>query len=254
MAVNIKLKEEFTRLWQQFFNGADLPITFYYTDETGHAEMAEPGKVNRCVIGALVDVRKGRSYTFGADSIGCFGGKKYLGFSENLAPNFEYFLSCGLQGKVEGERYKKTPAMVKNLLQRWPKFKAPARYIVFKRWDKLEETDSPQVAVFFAKPDALSGLYTLANYDTSDPNGAIIPMGSGCSSIIQNPYLEKDSDYPRAIIGMFDPSARPFVATDELTFSVPIGKLATMLGNMEGSFLITKTWKAMQGRIEKYSR
>ena len=31
----------------------------------------------------------------------------YLGFSEKVRPNFEFFLSCGIQGKFEGERYKK---------------------------------------------------------------------------------------------------------------------------------------------------
>jgi hypothetical protein len=148
--MEIKFKESFARLWKKYFDNAELPITFYYTDEAGHAEMAEAGKVARCVIGALVEVRKGRSYTFSVESVGCFGGKKYLGFSESFAPNFEYFLSCGIPGKIEGERYKKSPEMVKELLQRWPKFKAPARYIVFKRWDMLRETDTPEVATFFA--------------------------------------------------------------------------------------------------------
>lgn len=247
--MNMQFKEDFVRLWKKYFNNAELPITFFYTDEENHAELAKPGSVARCIIGALVKVREGTSYTFGVEAVGCFGGKRYLGFSENLAPNFEYFLSCGIPGKVEGERYKKTPEMVKELLQRWPKFKAPARYIVFKRWDKLDEKDAPDVAIFFAKPDVLAGLYTLANYDTADPNGAIAPMGSGCSSIVQNPYLEKDSANPRAIIGMFDISARPFVSPDEICFSVPMNKLATMVENMEESFLITNSWKTVQKRL-----
>ena len=248
--MDLKFKGDFTGLWKKYFNNAELPITFYYTEEEGHAETAQPGKVPRCIIGALAKVREGKSYTFGVEAVGCFGGKKYLGFSDKLAPNFEYFLSCGIPDKLEGERYKKSPEMVKELLKNWPAFKAPARYIVFKRWDKLEASDNPQVVIFFATPDVLSGLYTLANYDTADPNGAIVPMGSGCSSIVQNPYLEKDSPHPWAIIGMFDPSARPFVAADELTISVPMNKFATMVANMEESFLITNTWKTMQKRIK----
>ncbi len=46
------------------------------------AELAVPGSIPRCVIGTLSGVRKGHSLCFDADSIGCFGGKKYLGFSE----------------------------------------------------------------------------------------------------------------------------------------------------------------------------
>jgi uncharacterized protein (DUF169 family) len=248
--MDMKFKKDFIAAWQKYFNNAELPITFYYADDESHAELAKPHSIPRCVIGALVKVRQGNSYTFNLESIGCFGGKRYVGFSDKLSSNFEYFLSCGIPGEVEGERYKKTPEIVKNLMERWPKFKAPARFIVFKRWDKLEDTDNPEVVIFFAPPDVLSGLFTLANYEESDPNAAKVPMSSGCASIVQNPYLEKNSEHPHAIIGMFDLSARPFVAPDELTFSVPIEKFTSMVKNMDESFLITKTWKTMMNRIK----
>lgn len=38
-------------------------------------------------------------------------------------------------------------------------------------------------------------------------------------------YLEKDSERPRAVLGLFDVSARPHVLTDVFTFSVPILRL-----------------------------
>jgi len=49
---------------------------------------------------------------------------------------------------------------------------------------------------------------------------------------------------------MFDTSARPFVASDELAFSVPINKFVSMVGNMDESFLITNSWKVIQKRIK----
>jgi uncharacterized protein (DUF169 family) len=248
--MDMKFKEDFIRLWKKYFNNAELPLAFYYTDREDQAELVKPGSTSRCVLGALVKVRQGNSYLFNAASIGCFGGKRYLGFSDKLSPDFEYFLSCGIEGKVEGERYKKTPGLVTEIMQHWPKFKSPARFIAFKRWDKLEPADDPQVVIFFATADVLAGLYTLANYDVGDPNAVVVPMGSGCSSIVQNPYLEKDAANPRAIIGMFDPSARPFISLNELTFSVPMNKFVRMVQNMEESFLITNTWKTLQKRIK----
>ncbi len=248
--MEMNFKTEFMRLWEKYFNQSSLPITFYYTDRTDRAEYAKPGSLARCIVGALAKVREGNSYAFDVESVGCFGGKRYLGFSAALAPNFEYFLSCGLPGQFEGERYKKSPKIVRQLLQNWPRFQAPAKYIVFKRWDKLEDTDTPEVVIFFARPDVLAGLYTLANYDTDDPNAVITPMGSGCSSIVQNPYLEKDSPQPKGIIGMFDPSARPFVADNELSFAVPMKKFKKMVDNMDESFLNTRTWKTLQKRIK----
>ncbi len=247
--MDMELKDRFISLWKKYFNNAELPIAFYYTESEGRAELAAPGSVPRCVIGAISGVRKGRSLCFNADSIGCFGGKRYLGFSEKLMPDFEYFLSCGIPGKLEGERYKKSPELVRELIKNSPGFKAPARFIVFKRWDKLEASDDPDVVIFFAKPDVLAGIFTLANFDRADPNGVFTPMGAGCNSIVQQPYIEKDSSRPRGVIGMFDISARPFVGRDELTFSVPMKKFAGMVENMDESFLITDSWKAVQKRI-----
>ena len=248
--MNIKLKDRFIKLWRKYFHNAELPITFYYSDRDGLAELVKPGSVARCVIGALTEVRKGHSFSFSTDSIGCPGGRRYLGFSEEIMPDFEYFLSCGIPGKMEGERYKKSPELVKEIVENWPNFKAPAPYIIFKRWDNLEEGDNPEVVIFFAQADVLSGLFTLANFDVSEPEGVFSPMGSGCSTIVSYPYLENDSPHPRAVIGLFDPSARPHLPKDVISFSVPMSKFATMIENMEESFLITATWKELRKRID----
>ena len=245
------VKEKFLTLWKKYFNNAELPITFCYTDEEGHAEAVKPGSVPRCVIGALIKVRDGQSLAFDVDAVGCAGGKRYLGFAENLMPDFEYFLSCGIPGKMEGERYKKSPEMVKEYMKRhMPVMKAPGRFIVFKRWDVLEKSDSPEVVIFFAKPDVLSGLFTLASYDETEQNMVIAPFGSGCSTIVQYPYLEIKSPNPRGVIGMFDVSARPFVPNDALTFAAPMSKFTRMIDNMEESFLITPSWAKVQKRIK----
>jgi hypothetical protein len=105
------------------------------------------------------------------------------------------------------------------------------------------------VVIFFAQPDVLSGLFTLANFDEAEPNGVFTPFGSGCSSIVQYPYLEGRSERPRGVIGMFDISARPFVPRDVLIFSVPMIKLSGMVQNMDESFLITDSWRKVQERI-----
>jgi uncharacterized protein (DUF169 family) len=247
--MDMGIKDKFIGLWTKYFNHAELPITFYYSDNGKQGELVKPGSVVRCVIGALVEVRKGHSFSFNTDSIGCPGGRRYLGFTETIMPNFEYFLSCGIPSKMEGERYKKSPELVKAIMKNWPTFKAPKPFVVFKRWDNLVKEDNPEVVIFFAQPDVLSGLFTLANFDESRPEGVFAPMGSGCSSIVSYPYLEKDSLHPRAVIGMFDPSARAYVPKDVLSLSVPVKRFVTMTENMEESFLITDTWKKLQKRI-----
>jgi len=160
-----------------------------------------------------------------------------------------YFLSCGIPGRVKGERHRKSPELVREVLRHWPAFRAPARLVVFKRWDLLEAPDDPEVVIFFAKPDILSGLFTLANFDESEPNGVFTPSGAGCSSIVAYPYLERGSRRPRCVLGMFDITARPYVPGDVLTFSVPMEKFVRMVENMDESFLTTDTWRAVQKRI-----
>ena len=249
--MDARFREEFVVLWKRFFGEAELPITFYYTNEEGHAELVKPGSVHRCVIAALQLVRNGKALCFDVESIGCFGGRRYLGFRSEIRPNFEYFLSCGIPGKMEGERYKKTPEIAAEAMKLALPFEAPARFIVFKRWDLLGESDEPDVVIFFARPDVLSGLFTLANFDESEPNGVFAPFGSGCSSIVQYPFLEKLSPRQRAVLGLFDVSARPFVPENTLSFSVPMRKFERMVHNMEESFLTTNSWKAVKKRIQE---
>jgi uncharacterized protein (DUF169 family) len=247
--MDLRIKAEFSKLWSKHFRGAELPITFYYTDQQGRAELAEPPSEHRCLICDLARVRKGQPLSFAADTIGCPGGKRYLGFTQDLMPNFEYFLSCGIPGKLEGERYKKSPELVKEAMKKSPRFAAPGKFIVFKSWDQLDESDDPQVVIFFAEADVLSGLFTLANFDQVDPNGVFAPFAAGCGTIVQYPFLEKSSERPRAVLGMFDVSARPCVPKATLTFSVPINKFVGMIENMEESFLITPSWSKVRQRI-----
>jgi len=249
--MDMSIKENFLILWKKYFNNAELPITFYYTDEEGRVESATPGSLPRCIIGALAEIRNGRSLAFDVDTVGCPGGKRYLGFAQEIMPDFEYFLSYGIEGRLEGERYKKTPEMVKEFMEKYsPSMKAPSKYIVFKRWDNLEKSDNPEVVICFAQPDVLSGLFTLASFDEAEQNMVMTPFGSGCSTIVQYPYLEKEAANPKGIIGMFDVSARPFVPQNTLTFSTPMTKFTRMINNMEESFLITRSWANIQKRIK----
>jgi hypothetical protein len=247
--MDMRLKEGFLNRWKKYFGGAELPITCWYTDDEGAAEGAEPAKGHRCFIADLAKIRKGESLRFDIAAIGCSGGKRYLGFTQDVPPNFEHFLSCGIPGILEGVRYKKSPELVKEFEARSPSFTAPARHIVFKRWDRLGEADDPQVAIFFAPPDVLSGLYTLAGFDEADLGAVYCPFCAGCGSIVKFPFLEIDAPHPRAVLGMFDVSARPFVPGSTLSFAIPMNKFAAMINNMEESFLITESWKAVQRRM-----
>jgi uncharacterized protein (DUF169 family) len=248
--MKIEIRDHFIQQWKKYFNNADLPISFYYTDEPQNVEIVTSSGKWNCLICQLQKVRSGISLAFNSESVKCGGAKRYLGFADKIRPNFEYFLSCGIENEMEGERYIRTPQLVEDLMKKQKKLNITGKYIVFKRWDNLNENDNPDVAIFFATPDILSGLFTLANYDQSEPDSTITPFAAGCGSLVYFPFVEKDSVRPRAVIGLFDVSARPCVPEGVLTFSVPIVKFSKMINYMDESFLITNSWKKVQKRIK----
>ena len=242
-------RDMFLQLWRKHFGEAELPIAVFYTDDMPE-DACDAAGAERCVIGQLHVAREGKTLCFDADSLGCSGARRYFGFTYEISmPDFEYFLSYGIPGKVRGERYKKSPEIVRESTKYTPSFEAPGKRIVFKRWDRLGPDDEPEIAVFFAKQDVLAGLFTLANFDEAEPNAVICPFGSGCGSIVYHPYMELRSDRPRCVMGMFDISARPYVGENTLSFAVPITKFERMVDNMDESFLITDSWRELYQRI-----
>ena len=247
--MNQKLKTTFLIKWNKYFGDSELPITFFYLDNPGDVARANlPGK-RSCIVCELALVRKGTPLAWNVQTLGCGGARRYLGYTDKMRPNFEYFLSSGIEGEMEGERYLKDPAMVREMMAGMRCIPANGRYIIFKRFDQLSPADEPVAVIFFAKPDVLSGLFTLANFDQPDGNGVIAPFGSGCGSMVYQPWFQNEQENPKAVLGMFDASARPCVPADTLSFSIPIRKFETMVANMDESFLITDTWKTVKKRL-----
>ncbi len=246
-------RDQFLVLWRRYFAGAELPLAMYFSSSPGDVPLARFTDASRCFVGDLILVRRGKPRAFTLNCVGCQGGKRYLGFTQNLRDYLPYFLSYGIEGELEGERYKKTPEIAQQAIESAPLFHAPAPYLICKRWDQLNDSDQPELAVFYATPDVLAGLFTLANYDQSETSAVIAPFCAGCGAIVLHPYKQRESENPKAILGMFDLSARPYIEENCLTLAMPIEKLHSMTANMEESFLITRTWKRMRRRIEKTS-
>jgi hypothetical protein len=178
--MDIELRDRFIFLWQNYFYGTELPITFEFRKDTVMVQNATVPDRWRCIICQIGRVRNGASLALDAQSITCRGGLLYSGYQMERPPDFRYFLSYGKPGGVEGERYKQTPELVDTWQSNIASISSKGKNIVFTRWDHLAAGDNPEVVIFFARPEVLSGLFTLANFDQSDPNGVICPMGAGC--------------------------------------------------------------------------
>lgn len=241
------LRDRFTELWRRYFNHAELPLTFEYTDNSSDAKPEPPFCRHRCVLAQLHKARNGRTLCLDAASIGCRGGSRYLGFADRMFPGFDEFISHDARGR--GERYRRTPEQVHAFLEALPPQPAAGRYLLIKRWDKLNAEDNPAGVLFFATPDVLSGLFTLACYDGGSDDAVIAPFGAGCTTLFYLTLRERAAGTNRAILGLFDPSARKCMPGDRLSFAVPIEKFEEMTGMMEESFLATRSWEIVRRRI-----
>ena len=241
-------------LWKQFKDTLGLkesPFGIYYTNDKPEGVTPKEG-ISGCMMGLLQNARKkGTTVYFDKGHFGCPGGAYYMGFFESPRPNIEYFLSCGIPGELEGERYIKTPERAREYFSKMIPRRAPATYCVFRPIELLQDGPEPEVVAFFSQPDILSGLFTLTNYALERTDAVYAPFGSGCGAILTYPLKEAGKEQPHAILGMFDISARPMVEKEILTIAMPYSMFSKILENVSGSFLQTESWKKVLHRIQK---
>lgn len=236
--------------FQEILGLKESPLGVYYTNDKPEGITPKEG-ISGCMIGLLKKARKnGKTVYFDRTHFGCPGGGYYMGFLEKPRPKIEYFLSCGIPGEMEGERYIKTPELAREYFKKMKPRRAPADYCVFKPVERFQDEIQPEVIIFFGTPDILSGLFTLTNYALERTDAVYTPFGSGCGTILTYPLMEAEKAEPRAVLGMFDVSARPMVDKDLLTLAMPYSVFLKLLRNISGSFLETESWKKVLIRIQ----
>src|SRR5512139_4182391 len=135
------------------------PLAAFYSNDKPGKGLSPKEKGHVCMFALLKQARqKGETVYFDAAHVGCFGGGYYMGFQATPMPKIEYFLSCGIPGEMEGERYIKKPETAREYFSKMIPRRAPATYCVFKPMDQFQGGREPEVVAFFAPPDILSGL------------------------------------------------------------------------------------------------
>lgn len=151
----------------------------------------------------------------------------------------------------EIEHYKKSKEMVIEYVNGLNIKQSIKPYLNFIRVDKIEDWDEVDALLFFATPDILSGLCSWAFYDNNSSDAVTTQFASGCASIITFAVNENSNNGRRCFLGMLDPSARPLVPENELTFTVPMSRFKEMLETMNDSALYQKAFSALKRRINK---
>ncbi|MBR2016507.1 MAG: DUF169 domain-containing protein [Prevotella sp.] len=233
--------KEFIQSYREAFGSkAPLPLLFGYSDQP----IADTEKIGGCFFKGLQMARDGQPVSLSSDVIGCGGGKLYTGFSD-MPERVPGFVSLK-------EKYKKTPEMVADYVNGLGMKRAEKPYLNFIRIDKAESFEGTEGVLFYATPDMLSGLCGWAFFDNNETDAVVSQFGSGCSSVVSMTVLENDRQGYRCFIGLFDPSVRPYIGTNELSFTIPFSRFTRMTETMKECFLFdSHAWKKVKARLEE---
>ena len=234
------IKEFIQNYREAFGSNVPLPLLFGYSDQP----IADTEKIGGCFFKRLQQARDGQPVSLSADVIGCGGGKLYTGFSD-MPERVPGFVSLK-------EKYKKTPEMVVDYVNGLGMKRAEKPYLNFIRIDKAESFEGTEGVLFYATPDMLSGLCGWAFFDNNETDAVVSQFGSGCSSVVSMTVVENDRQGYRCFIGLFDPSVRPYVGTNELSFTIPMSRFKSMMETMKECFLFdSHAWKKVKARLEE---
>ena len=116
-------------------------------------------------------------------------------------------------------------------------------------------SEVPEFLIFFARPEALTGLFVQTTFTTGDVDAVASPFGAGCTNMIAWPLYYKEQGMEKAVIGGFDPSARKFLKTDELTFTVPWSLYQKMLAVLpESMFNLDGAWPTVRKKVDRSAK
>lgn len=222
---------------EAFGEAAPMPIAFWYGDAAVNPE----SRVPRCMIGAIRKVCEGNPLTLTAENVQCGGGGLYTAFRP-MQERVPTFVS-------EIEHYKQTPEQVRSYVESLDIEITTNPYLNFVSVDKLDSWSGVEAVIFFATPDILSGLCTWTFFDNDAEDAVTTKFASGCAAVITFATTENRKGGRRTFLGMFDPSARPLVPKDELTFAVPMCRFKEMLQTMPDSALYQKAFSVVKRRI-----
>lgn len=209
-----------------------------------------------CVMGNIWLARKKKKAAFiSLEQCGCMGGGFYSGmYSPYLETNIAY-VSTGRPGTpMEGEHYLNSFDSMRAFMDDCDPRPAPAGYGVAKPLSQFTGAEEPEIVVFFARGEVLTGLSCLCCYAAGSHLAVVSPFGAGCTNIYTWPltYLRRGEE--KAVLGGLDPSARKFMKTDELTFAAPLVLYRKMLDCMESSALTRHTWQGVRKKALKSAR
>lgn len=259
------------------------PVSLLWQDEKPEKALEfKEGKWG-CLMFHLAAAARGKVAAVSRQTYGCPGGgvgmglgncyKSFAGGEEG----FYRFLSEGNEGCpgadaiagamadagqkamaeefLSGEGYLKNADTARRFVAHLGPREIPAEYVIMRPLED-GDLDNPQLQsiTLFVNPDQLSALTVLSHYEHPDKERVIVPFAAGCQSPGLALYNEQKREFPRAVVGLVDISARKnirhLMPPDLLTFSVTPKMFLELESHVEGSFLEKETWLSLMDKTK----
>jgi uncharacterized protein (DUF169 family) len=258
-------------------NCCEQPLAAYYSDKkprvhTGpkggfFLDIQKPGDIRllagraknlmqekrehfRCMLQFLAQTRKKHiPAVFDYENFGCPGLRFYLGFVKKLPLFNHYFISKGFPILYKGERFAPTPASSKKHAALLTGIQQKGKYVIFEPFENMSPDIEPEVVIFFCNVEVLSGLVGLVRFVTDEADAVQSPFASGCGSIFSWPVKYSQGGLEKAVLGVFDPAALPYMPLGEMTLGIPFALFKKMLWGYKKSFIYAD--KIKEGLIKE---
>lgn len=219
------------------------PVGFYFAENRPDAAIGFKKSGSGCIVPLILTSAKGKKVAFDENTCGWACSAFHLGYKDGIFPGIEYFLSNGFLIGRTCERFVKTPALARKYIKS-VRFQEKSKGVaVFKPLEDFNDTEKPEIVIFFANPDQLSALTFLLYFSaTPDENRVVTKFTSGCGSMVTLPLKYARNGERKAVWGLHDISARTRMPKDLMTMTMPFEFLVEIWQDMDKSFLITDTW------------
>jgi hypothetical protein len=225
------------------------PVGLYYSDTKPENAGGFKSKGNGCIMSLIFSAAKGNTIAFSPETTGWACSAFYLGYTNWIFEGIECFLSDGNVNGRSGERFVKSSGNAKEYVKSFIPEKLNDNYTILKPLSDFLPGEKPEIVIFFANADEISGLIFLLYFNAPEEDNRVVTrFMSACGAVVTVPMKYKREGKLKAVWGMHDISARLRLPKDLMTLSMPFEMAEEMAGHLDTSFVITDNWKKIKER------
>jgi uncharacterized protein (DUF169 family) len=221
----------------------------YFSNEKPVDALELKKKGNGCIVPLILKASTGVALVVSEESTGWPCSAFYLGFQDTIFEGIEYFLSNKDDFWRPCERFIQNPALAKAFVDSVQAVKPDKHYMVIKPLEDFTPDEEPESVLFFVNADQLSALVFLTHYDAPGSMDRVVaPFASACMALVTLPLKYARNNEQKAVMGLFDISARTRMPKDLLSYAMSYSFLKKLAVILPESFVTTENWGTVKTR------